>query len=138
MTSTPRLDHRQRIHEALTGDRGAVTLQNVIVAPVLLLILAIFLHLGILLHANNLAQAAATSAYNAARDFGGSSQDGTAAGLAILNQGGSSPIKHPAVIVNRGANTVTVTVTGNAPSFVPWITTGVDVTVTGPTERWVN
>lgn len=137
MTSTPELDHRQRILHALTGDRGAVTLQNVIVAPVLLLILAIFLHLGIILHANNLAQAAATSAYNAARDYGGSSADGTAAGYAILDQPGS-PIRRAAIDINRGANTVTVTVTGNAPSFVPWITTAVNVTVTGPTERWVN
>lgn len=137
MTRTTRHDHRPRIHDALAGDRGAATLQNTIIAPVLLLILAIFLHLGIILHANNLAQAAATSAFNAARAYNASTADGTAAGLAILNQGGS-PINGANVAVTRGAATVTVTVTGNAPTFVPGLTTAIDVTVTGPVERWVG
>ena len=43
-----------------------------------------------------------------------------------------------AVDVDRGAETVTVTVTGTAPSFVPGLNTAVDVTVTGPVERWVD
>ena len=131
MVRTTNPGHRQRLREALAGDRGAATLQNTIIAPVLLLVLAVFLHLGIILHANNLAHAAATSAYNA------SGTDGSTAGLAVLNQSGS-PISGASVAVDRGANTVTVTVTGNAPSFVPGLTTNIDVTVTGPTERWVN
>lgn len=137
MVRTSNPDHRQRLREALAGDRGAATLQNTIIAPVLLLVLAVFLHLGIILHANNLAHAAATSAYNAARAYNASSTDGSAAGLAVLNQSGS-PISGASVAVDRGANTVTVTVTGTAPSFVPGLTTNIDVTVTGPTERWVN
>ena len=137
MDRTTNLGHRQRIREALAGDRGAATLQNTIIAPVLLLVLAIFLHLGIILHANNLAHAAATSAYNAARAYNASSTDGSTAGLAVLTQSGS-PISGASVNVNRGAETVTVTVTGTAPSFVPGLNTAVDVTVTGPVERWVN
>ena len=82
-------------------------------------------------------QAAATSAFNAARAYNASTADGTAAGLAILNQGGS-PINGANVAVTRGAATVTVTVTGNAPTFVPGLTTAIDVTVTGPVERWVG
>ena len=130
-------DHRQRMLHALAGDRGAATLQNTIIAPVLLLLLALFLHLGIILHANNLAHAAATSAYNAARSYNASSSDGTTAGLAVINQNGT-PISGAAVDVDRGAETVTVTVTGTAPSFVPGLNTAVDVTVTGPVERWVD
>ena len=137
MVRTTSPGHRQRLREALAGDRGAATLQNTIIAPVLLLVLAVFLHLGIILHANNLAHAAATSAYNAARAYNASSTDGSTAGLAVLNQFGS-PISGASVAVDRGANTVTVTVTGTAPSFVPGLTTNIDVTVTGPTERWVN
>lgn len=137
MVRTTSPDHRQRLREALAGDRGAATLQNTIIAPVLLLVLAIFLHLGIVLHANNLAHAAATTAYNTARSYNASGTDGSAAGLAVLNQSGS-PINGASVDVDRGANTVTVTVTGTAPSFVPGLTTNIDVTVTGPTERWVN
>lgn len=137
MVRTTNPDHRQRLAQALAGDRGAATLQNTIIAPVLLLLLALFLHLGIILHANNLAHAAATSAYNAARAYNASSTDGSTAGLAVLTQSGS-PISGASVAVDRGANTVTVTVTGTAPSFVPGLTTAIDVTVTGPTERWVN
>ena len=137
MVRTSNTGHRQRLREALAGDRGAATLQNTIIAPVLLLVLAVFLHLGIILHANNLAHAAATSAYNAARAYNASGTDGSTAGLAVLNQSGS-PISGASVAVDRGANTVTVTVTGTAPSFVPGLNTAIDVTVTGPTERWVN
>lgn len=137
MTHTTRLARRTGIGRSLSDERGAVTLQNVIVAPVLLLMFAAFLHFGILLHANNLAQAAATSAYNAARNYNASSSDGSAAGLAILSQSGS-PIAGASVVVNRSATVVTVTVTGQAPSFVPGVSTAVDVTVTGPVERWVN
>ncbi|MGC5224519.1 TadE/TadG family type IV pilus assembly protein [Micromonospora sp. DT81.3] len=135
--STTRLDHRSGILRSLTDDRGAVTLQNVIIAPLLLTMFAVFLHFGILLHANNLAQAAATSAYNAARNYNASSSDGTTAGLAILSQSGS-PIDAASVAVDRSATVVTVTVTGQAPSFVPGMATAIDVTVTGPVERWVN
>ena len=137
MVRTTNPGHRQRLRDALAGDRGAATLQNTIIAPVLLLVLAVFLHLGIILHANNLAHAAATSAYNAARAYNASGTDGSTAGLAVLNQSGS-PISGASVAVARGANTVTVAVPGNAPSFVPGLTTNIDVTVTGPTERWVN
>ncbi|WP_457825775.1 hypothetical protein, partial [Staphylococcus aureus] len=77
-------------------------------APVLLLVLAVFLHLGIILHANNLAHAAATSAYNAARAYNASGKDGSTAGLAVLTRSGS-PIGGASVVVDRGANTVTVT-----------------------------
>ena len=134
---TDSLDHRQRLLHALTGDRGVTTLQNVVVAPILLLFLAIFLHAGIILHANNIAHAAATSAYNAARSYNASSNDGTTAGLAVINQNGT-PVSGASVSVNRGAQSVTVTVTGTAPSFVPGLNTAVDVTVTGPVERWVD
>jgi Flp pilus assembly protein TadG len=137
MTHTTRLARRTEILTSLSDERGAVTLQNVIVAPILLLMFAVFLHFGILLHANNLAQAAATSAYNAARNYNASSSDGSAAGLAILSQSGS-PISGASVVVNRNATVVTVTVTGQAPSFVPGVNTAVDVTVTGPVERWVD
>ena len=69
MVRTTNPGHRQRLREALAGDRGAATLQNTIIAPVLLLVLAVFLHLGIILHANTLAHAAATRAYTAARAY---------------------------------------------------------------------
>ena len=137
MMRSTQIDHRPRRLSLLAGDRGAATLENVIIAPALLLILALFLHLGIILHSNNLAQAAATSAYNAARSYNASSTDGTTAGLAILNQAGT-PISAVSVNVSRGPEVVTVTITGQAPSFVPGLGTAIDVTVTGPVERWVD
>ena len=42
MVRTTNPGHRQRLTEALAGDRGAATLQNTIIAPVLLLVLAVF------------------------------------------------------------------------------------------------
>ena len=86
--------------------------------------------------ANNVAQAAASTAYNSARLYDASTEDGVNAGNAALTQAGTI-LTGTNVTVQRGAETVTVTVTGTAATLLPGLPATVTRTVTGPTERWV-
>ncbi len=126
-----------RARDALTGEKGAVTLENVITFSVIILVFGLGLHFGIQLHANNIAHQAAQLACNNARAFNSTAAAGTTIGEAIIN-GSNSPIEGGNVAVSRSATIVTASVTGQTNSFVPGLVTSVEQVVTCPTERWVN
>ena len=90
-----------------------------------------------MLQANNLAQVAASSAYETARLYDATTEDGIAQGNATLSQAGTT-LSGTEVTVQRTAETVTVTVTGTAPSLLPGVPIPISRTVIGPTEKWVG
>lgn len=105
--------------------------------PVLFGVFFVIVQGAVWLHAGNIAQAAASSAYNAARLFDAGAADGVAAGTASAEQAGTV-LDGAVVVVDRTITTVTVTVTGNAPTLVPGWDTHVERTVSGPVERWIE
>ena len=132
-----RLADIRRRHDGGADERGAMSVEAVLVLPVFLLIVFTIINGAVWLHAGNIAQSAASSAYNAARLFDATSNYGVIAASPIAQQPGSV-LSNAQVSVNRTATTVTVTVTGTAPTLVPGFNVDVERTVSGPTERWVD
>jgi Flp pilus assembly protein TadG len=124
------------LRRAGASERGSHTVEGIIVLPVLFGIFFLVIQGAVWVHAGNIAQASASSAYNSARLYDASAADGVAAGTAAAQQSGTVLIG-TAVAVDRTATTVTVTVTGNAPTLVPGWNTFVERSVSGPVERWI-
>ena len=119
----------------LGGDRGASSVEAAIILPALLLLFFAVVHGAAFLHAGNIAQASAQAAYEEARLFDGTAAQGVAAGQAAGAASGGG-LENVTVTVDRGTETVTVTVTGRAPMLIPGLPLDVTRTVTGPVERW--
>jgi len=111
--------------------------EALIVLPILFGVFFVIVQGAVWLHAGNIAQAAASSAYNAARLYDAVAADGVAAGTASAQQTGTV-LDAAVVVVDRTTTTVTVTVTGTAPTLVPGWDTHVERTVSGPVERWIE
>ena len=119
------------------GERGSVTLENIIIWPVVMVFMFGFFQFALWLHARDLAHGAATSAYYEARLYDGTIPDAQAVGRAVIEASGGT-IEGANVVVTKNVTTVTVTVTGNTALIVPgWPGSGVSETVTGPVERFV-
>ena len=119
------------------SERGSQTVEALIVLPVLFGVFFVIVQGAVWLHAGNIAQAAASSAYNSARLYDAVAADGVAAGTVSAQQTGT--VLDAAVVeVDRTMTTVTVTVTGNAPTLIPGWDTHVERSVSGPVERWIE
>ena len=117
------------------NERGSVSLQTVILFPAFILVLFGILQSAFWMHAQNVAQSAATTAYSSAKTLNGSPAAGQASAYSALGD----ELNNAVVNVNRTAVNVTVTVTGTSPSLVPgWGGPNVQATVSGPVERWVE
>jgi len=115
------------------GERGSITLENVIVLPAVLLILFGTFQAAFWMNARNVAGAAADAAYSAARAYQAPPGAGEAAAGRVL---ASNRLDDARVIVQKSATTVTVTVTGSIGTIVPgWGGPDVSATRTGPLER---
>lgn len=119
------------------GERGSAAVEAVLIIPVVFLIIFGIIQGAVVLQASNVAQAAASSAYNAARLFDATSDDGVTAGDSALNQAGTI-LSGTNVVVQRSPQSVTVTVTGTAATLIPGLPVTISRSVTGPTERWVG
>ena len=135
---------KSRIHSFLrvarhardANERGSAAVEGIMVIPAVLLLVFGFIQGAVVLQANNVAQAAASTAYNSARLYDASTEDGVNAGNAALTQAGTI-LSGTNVVVQRNVETVTVTVTGTAATLIPGLPATISRTVTGPTERWV-
>jgi len=119
------------------SERGSQTVEALIVLPVLFGVFFVIVQGAVWLHAGNIAQAAASSAYNSARLYDAVAADGVAAGTVSAQQTGTV-LDAAVVVVDRTMTTVTVTVTGNAPTLIPGWDTHVERSVSGPVERWIE
>lgn len=130
--------NRTRAQRALAGDeRGASSVEAVLVFPALVLVFLAIIHGATLLHAGNVAQGAAQSAYEAARLYDATPESGTTAGHEAIAAAGGGLVD-ATVVVDVSPTTITVTVTGAAPALVPGLPLGVTRTVSGPVERWTG
>lgn len=120
---------------AQARDRGSASVEAVIATPLLMLLVLAIIQAGLILHANHMAQAAANVAMEAARAELASGGDGQAAAEASLARNAGSVLENQDVSVARGAETVTVTITGEATRIVPLFDAPIEVTVTGAVEH---
>lgn len=119
-------------------ERGASTLEFVLTTPLLLLFLMVGVQTGLVMHAQNAAQAAADEGAARARAFDGSASAGRARAETYVDNLAGSMFSSHSVRASRGQTTATVTITGTVKSLVPGFHPRVSRTSTGPVERFVE
>jgi Flp pilus assembly protein TadG len=114
-----------------------MTLEAIIIWPVILTLVFGIFQTSFWLHARNVAHGAATTAYYEARTVNGTAANAQAAATDAITASGGA-IDSPAITVNRTPVTVTVTVTGRTSLIIPgWPGSALSETVTGPVERYI-
>lgn len=129
---------RSRLPRSLVSDRGAGTLELVVVFPVVLLLIFTIIQAALFYHAKNVALAAAQEGVRAATAFQASGSAGSTRARGFLGTAGAGALKSPRVRQERRNRQVTVTVSGSAPSIVPGVDLAVRQTATGPQERFTG
>ena len=119
-------------------ERGATSvIQLVLIAPALLMMFMAIVQFGLLAHARNVAEQAAQEGAASARRFDGTEADAKTDALKYLTLLGPRTLQERDVVVNRGAQSATVTITGKVLTLVPGLNLQVRESSTGPVERYV-
>jgi Flp pilus assembly protein TadG len=129
----------RRLDRLRQGDRGLSTVEAVFTVPIIVLLVFGIVQTALWWYARQVASTAADEAARAARSYAANAAAGESRGktyLGTVDHGGNA-LRHPHVQVTRTAATVTVQVSGNVVSLVPFVSPSVTVTVTAPVERYV-
>jgi hypothetical protein len=118
-------------------DRGEAILAAVIAWTIIIPLLAAVFQAALWFAARNTALTAAQQGVSVARDRGSSLGAGEAAACSFASMTGHGFLLGPSC-AGSGGNTVSITVSGRAPSFIPFFNASVTETVTGPAERWTT
>jgi Flp pilus assembly protein TadG len=120
------------------NERGAASIQTVLTYPMVLMLIFAMVQGMLYFHAQNTAQSVANGAVQATRVEGGSVESGYAEAAARLVRGGDA-FASVDVLVTRGEEMATATVTGLAPSLVPGFRgLRIEQSATGPVERFTS
>jgi Flp pilus assembly protein TadG len=117
---------------------GATTTELVVVMPFLILLIFLVVHVGVWLHATQIARAAAQEGSRAARVETGSIAAGQARAEAFLAGLGDSVLEDEVVTVKADGQTAKVEVRGRALAVLPFLRFDVVATSEGPVERFRN
>lgn len=117
------------------SERGSVTVEMVVLAPVLMLLLLGGVHAGLVFHARSIAIAAAQTGARTAAAHTGTLASGVSAARAFAAQHGDTPLAGVGVTGQRTATTVTITVSGHTPALVPGLDTAISQSAVLPVER---
>ena len=118
-----------------TDQRGLTSTELAVLMPVLIALVLVPFQVALWWHANQIVDAAAREAVDAAQVVTATADDGMRAAEWFLNAAGN--ITNPQVTVTRTVDTVTVEVTGRAPRLVPGFDWQVAGHATGPIERFI-
>jgi len=119
------------------GDRGALTLSYVAVLPFVFLFIMAAIQTSFWFLARDAALAAARQGADAARALNAPRAAGPAAALAFARQAGQGYLDDPvAAITGSSDSTMSVTVSGHVPSFVPGLVVEISETVQAPIEEF--
>jgi len=116
-------------------DRGDATAQLVIITPILVLLIFMGVQAAIYFHAANVAAAAASQGAAAASPRAATASDAAAAAQQLIADLGGNPAGPPVVSETDGFVSVTVSI--DVPSIVPFFPESVSRTALEPRERFV-
>ncbi|MDF1596209.1 MAG: TadE/TadG family type IV pilus assembly protein [Acidimicrobiia bacterium] len=117
-------------------EKGLTSTELAVLMPVLIALVLIPFQVTLWWHADQIADAAAREAVDAAQVATATEEDGTRAAEWFLDAAGN--ITDPEVTVTRTADTVSVEVTGRAPRLVPGFDWQVTARAAGPIERFIR
>lgn len=115
-------------------ERGSASAELVIATPLLLLLILGVIQFALWQHATHVAKTAAQQGLAAGRVENGTEAAGQSEADAVLTQLGV--LSDPHIATHRTADTTTVTVTGEAPSVLPFVHLPVRAVASGPSERF--
>lgn len=131
-----RCDRRRRGASRRCGETGSVSIQMVLLLPVLFAVMFLGMQAALFYHARTVAIAAAEEGARAAGARGGTAPAGTkAAADFVATAGGDGVLKAASATGSRTPTTATVTVTGQAMSVIPGWTLTITQSATMPVER---
>jgi Flp pilus assembly protein TadG len=116
------------------GERGSSTVEFVIGAAVMVLLLMVVVQFALYFHMRAVVTTAARHGVDQARVVDGTTGDAIGATDQFLDQAGGG-LEHRGVSASRSTTRATVTVHGEVVSVVPGLHLPVDVTVEAPAER---
>ncbi|MFJ9174933.1 TadE family protein [Streptomyces sp. NPDC102360] len=116
-------------------DRGAASMQLVLVTPALMLTALLIVQLALTWHARHIAEFAAQRGLAAARVEDGSAGDGDAQARHSLDALGSRVLNGPSVAVTRTSAHTVVRVNGTVMAVVPGLHLHASGTASGATEK---
>lgn len=118
------------------GERGAMTLETVIVLPAVLLLIFVAIQAGLWFHARDVAIHAASAGATAASAENAADAAGASAAQGFIDQVGA--LRNVVIDVGRTGATVTVTVSGQSPAIVPGMALPpITQSSTAAIERWI-
>jgi hypothetical protein len=127
----------RRGYALCSDDRGALTLSYVALLPFIFLFIMLLIQASFWFLARNTALAAARQGADAARVFNASQASGPAAALAFARQAGEGYLEDPrATAAGSTGATISITVSGHVPSFVPGLSVSVSETAQAPAEEF--
>ena len=142
MSRRPRDGQRRRFRRRLPGrpERGAATLELVVLFPVVLLITFGVIEGALWYHARNVALAAAEEGVRAATSNGASLADGVAEARSFAQEAGADGVLSGIAVTAGGGDVqVTITVEGSSQSLFPgWSGHLVSQSASGPVERFTG
>jgi Flp pilus assembly protein TadG len=116
-------------------DCGALTLSYVVTLPFVFVLIMVLIQASLWFLARNAALAAARQGADAARALHAARAAGPSAALAFARQAGPGYLDDPrATIAGSTGTTISITVSGHVPSFVPGLVVTVSETVQAPAE----
>ncbi len=128
----------RKLWRGLDRDRGAFTLSYVLVVPVFLLGIMTIVQASVWYLAREAALAAARHGADVARTSKPPPGAGAAAALAFARSAAPGFLTRVSATARGStATTVRITVSGQAPSLVPWTVIKITEVVTAPVERFV-
>jgi hypothetical protein len=117
-------------------ERGALSLTYVIVLPAVFLVIMVIIQGSFWFLAREAALAAARQGIDAARVLNADRSAGPAAALAFARQAGQGYLDHPRATTSVSGTTVSVTVSGRVPSFIPGLPFHISETAQAPIEKF--
>ncbi len=126
------------ISQRLVDESGVTSTEVAVIMPALIVVIMMVFQVAMFWHAKQSADVAAEEAVEAAQIATATADDGFAGANTILSQAGN--LRNATISVDRNVATgiVTVTVSGHAPSLIPFGSWGVTATAQGPIEQFIS
>ncbi len=140
MSCRPRIERLPAPRRATQRDRGAATLELVVIFPVVLLITFGVIEAALWYHARNVAIAAAEEGVRAATGDGGTADAGVEEATDFALRAGSDDVLSNVTVGSTSDdNVISITVTGHSLTLFPgWSGHEVAQTATGPIEQFTE
>jgi len=130
--------HRwRRLRAASDRDRGEVTIEAVVIIPVIVVLTLLIVQFVLVWHGRHVAQAAAQTAARSAAAYQAAQGAGPAAGDAYLAEVAPNLLPHRSVTAVVDADTATVTVHADVLTVIPFASFDIQETSTAPREVFV-